>query len=278
MFSRLWLINLVLAAGVIFFGLKAYEVWSEEDKRPSETGPINKPLPLPGKKVAKLSVPPESGYEVVVSNNLFSVERSELKPQIQGEKPKTVPKSDERELMMLERAFKLIDLYGVIIANDYKAAFITEISVGGPTGGSAKRPTRAFARVNKQGVKRVKEGDTVGRFKVKEIEKTSVLLTAGGREWQVSLFDKDKPKRRVAIKKATGPVVVGAGSKDKAVRKPEVIGEKKVVPERAVFDKDVLEKARRDEMEKSRRDEMEKARRAKRKMLPVPNKTGNEKR
>ena len=232
MFSRLWLINLVLAVGVAFFGLKAYGVWSEEDKRPSEIGPIKKSLPWQGKTVAKLSVPLESGYEVVASKNLFSVERSELKPQEQKKKPGPKSKADERLVKLLELAYKQTNLYGVIMVDNYKEALINEVPAGGRKG------------VGERGVKRVKEGDTVGRFKVKEIDKTSVLLTAGGHEWRISLFDKDKPKKRVPIKSATGPVVAGAPSKGRSVPESPVIGEKKIVPEREVVKREIFEKTR----------------------------------
>ena len=249
MFSRIWLINLVLAVGVIFFGLKAYGVWYEEDKRPSEIGPIKKPLPWPEKKVAKISVLPESDYEVVVSNNLFSVERSEGKPQEQKKKLGTKSKADKRLSKLLELAYKQTNLYGVIMVDNHKEALIGEVPAGGRKG------------VGERGIKRVKEGDTVGRFKVKEIEKTSVLLTAGGREWRVSLFDRDKPKKRVPIKKATGPIVAGAGSKSKAVQKPVGIGKKEVATKRAVVKREVFEKVQN-----------------KRRILPVPNTPGPDKR
>lgn len=250
MFSRLWLINLVLAAGVIFLGLMAYGVWSEGDKRPSKIGPIKKPLPWLEKKVAKLSVPLESDYEVVVSNNLFSVERSEGKAQEQKEMPGTKSKAEGRLIKLLELAHKHTNLYGVIIVDDRREALIGEVPAGGRRKGIGER-----------GIRRVKEGDTVGRFKVKEIEKTSVLLTAGGREWRVSLFDKDKPKKRVLIRKPAGPVVVGAGSKSKAVQKPVGIGKKEVATKRAVVKREVLDKARN-----------------KRRTLPVPNISGPDKR
>ncbi len=249
MFSRLWLINLVLAAGVIFLGLMAYGVWSEGDKRPSKIGPIKKSLPWSEKKVAKLSVPPESDYEVVVSNNLFSVERSELKPGEKGKKSAMKSKAEGRLIKLLELAHKHTNLYGVIMVANHKEALIGEVPAGGRKG------------IGERGIKRVKEGDTVGRFKVKEIEQTSVLLTAGGREWRVSLFDMDKPKKRVLIRKPAGPVVVGAGSKSKAVQKPVGIGKKEVAAKRAVVKREVFDKARN-----------------KRRILPVPNKSGPDKR
>ena len=162
-------------------------------------------------------------------------------------------KADRRLIKLLELAYKQTDLYGVIIVDDYKVAFIAEISAAGST--------RRSARVNKRAVKRAKVGDTVGKFKVKEIEETSVLLTAGGREWRVSLFDKDKPKKRVPIRKPTGPVAVGAGSKSKVIRKPVEIGKKEVATKRAVVKRGVFDKAQN-----------------KRRILPVPNTPGPDKR
>lgn len=249
MLSRIWLVNIALAVAVFFVGIKSIEIWTEEKKWPLEISSNKKSFPWPEKRVKKQIVPPESDYEVVVSDNLFFVDRSEIMEQKPEKGSAAVPKVSDRRLKVLEQAFKLTHLYGVIIVGDDKVALITEIPAGGP------------ARVNKKGVKRAKVGDTVGRFKVKEIEKTSVLLTAGGREWRVSLFDKDKPKKRVLIRKPAGPVVVGAGSKSKAVQKPVGIGKKEVATKRAVVRREVFDKARN-----------------KRRTLPVPNISGPDKR
>ena len=186
---------------VIFFGLKAYGVWSEGKKWPLKVDSLRKPLPWSEKKVAKRNVPPESDYEVIVSNNLFWRNRSEVKPQEEGKKVETKPKADGRMLKILEGFVGRTHLYGVIIADDRREALIGEIPVGRP------------GRSGESEIKRAKVGDTVGRFKVKEINNRSVLLTAGDHEWQISLFDKDKPKKRVPIKKETGAIVVGVGSK-----------------------------------------------------------------
>ena len=244
MLSRIWLTNIALAAAVFFVGIESIKVWTEEKKWPFEISSVQKPFSWPEKRGKQQIIPPESDYEAVVSDNLFFVDRSELTEQKPEKGPAAVPKVSDRQLKVLEQAFKLTHLYGVIIVGDDKVAFITETSVGGATGGPAKGPTSRFARVNKRGVKRAKEGDTVGRFKVKKIEETSVLLTAGGREWRVSLFDKDKPKKRVPVRKAAGPVVAGAGSKTKTGQQQASIGKKEVATKRAVVKRELLDEAR----------------------------------
>ncbi len=236
MLSKIWLVNIALAAAVFFVGIMSIEVWTEEKKWPLEISSNKKSFPWPEKKVKKQIISPESDYEAVVSDNLFFVDRSEIMEQNQKKGPAAVRKVSDRRLKVLEQAFKLTHLYGVIIVGDDKAALITEIPAGGPVG------------VNKKGVKRAKAGDTVGRFKVKEIKETSVLLTAGGHEWRVSLFDKDKPKKRVPIRQPAGQTPVGSGKKEVATK-------------RAVVKKGVFDKARN-----------------KRSILPVPNTPRPEKR
>jgi len=242
MSSKIWLINLVLAAVVMFFGLKAYEVWSGEKKRPSEPGSLKSPLPWPEKKVARRSVSPESDYAVIVSNNLFSNSRSMTETQEQKNKqPAAKIKADGSVLRMLEWSYNNTNLYGVVIVGDHREAFIGEVPAG--TGTS----------VGERGIKRAKVGDTVGRFKVKEINATSVLLTAGGHEWRVALFDKDKPKKRVPIKKETGPIVVGAESKTGVGATSDRTKEQKLAPKPTVS-------------------------KNKERMFPVTNKSGSDKR
>jgi len=232
MSSKIWLINLVLAAVVMFFGLKAYEVWSGEKTTPSQAGSLKTPPPWAGKKVEKKTVLPESDYGVIVSSSLFSVSRSELKPQEQRKKqPAVERKADGRRLKTLEWSYKNTNLYGVVIVDDHREALIGEVPAGTGTG------------TGERGVKRAKVGDIVGRFKVKEIRATSVVLTGGGHEWKVSLFDKDKPKKRAQVKKDDGPIVIVGGSKTGSIVKETKVVERRRTPKPAVSRKETLPKA-----------------------------------
>jgi hypothetical protein len=200
---KIWLVDCVLAIAVVFLGMKAYGVWSKWDQGPSKIASIQKPMPWPEKAISRGAMPPESDYELVVSDNLFTESRSEPKPE-EEKKPSVdaaEPKAAGKSLDLLEWTYQRTDLYGVVIVDDHKEALIGEVAANtGKTAGESV-------------VKRAKIGDIVGRFKVKEIYAMSVLLEAGGYEWPVSLFDEKKPKKREPVKKTTVPVVVGAESK-----------------------------------------------------------------
>jgi len=241
MSSKIWLINLVLMAGVIFFGIRAYEVWPKGKTLSSEAIAVKEPLPWVEKKIAKKKTLPESDYGVVVSNNLFSNDRLELSPQqkdIAASKPKG--KVSKGFLSILERDLKKTNLYGVIIVDNHREAFIGQV------------PVHKRKNVGEKGVKRARVGDTVGKFKVKEINETNVLLSAGGHEWRISMFDKDKPKKRMQMKKDGGPKVIVRGSNILPVAKGRV-AKKRAAPRPAVSRKETSPKPR-----------------VKKKTLPVP--------
>jgi len=202
---KIWVINFFLVSGAIFFGLKAYGVWSEGKKSPLEIGPMKEALPWSEQKTAKKGMSPESEYKIIIDNSLFWRDRSAQRPKAQQAVQPKLTKADTRLLNKFKAAHKLTQLFGVVMVNDHKEALVSEIS-GNPR-----------KKVSDRGIKRVKVGDTVGMFKVKEIKDTNVLLTGGGQEWPIALFDKDKPKKRTSRKKDVGPLVIVGGSKMKSV-------------------------------------------------------------
>ena len=228
MSSKIWLINLILAAAVVFFGIKACRVWSEGKQWPVKAGSIQKPAPLPEKKIAIRSAPPETEYEVVVGNNLFNLDRNEAVPQAPApptEVKKEDPKAKGPRLKVLERFHQRTNLYGIIIVGDHREALIDFI------------PAKLGVRVVKRSVERARVGDSLGVFKVKEIGPTTVVLTAGGYEWPVFLFDKDKPKKRVPVKKSVGPVVIGDVPKVGPAATPVVAAKRDLAAEPAASKK-----------------------------------------
>jgi len=231
---KIWIINFFLVSGVIFFGFKAYGIWSEGKKSPLEIGAMKEALPQAEKKTAKKGMPPESEYKIIVDKSLFWSDRSAQRPRKPEQKkvqPKVVTTADKRLLNRLKAAHRLTQLYGVVIVGDHREALISGIF------GNTRK------KINDRGIKRVKVGDTVGMFKVKEIKDTNVLLTGGGREWPIALFDKDKPKKRAPIKKETGPIVIVGGSKMKSVLTDAKAVGKRPAPKPAVSKKKTLPKA-----------------------------------
>lgn len=232
MLSRIWIANFLLVLIAIFLSIKAYEIWSNGERMNSGISTGKKSISHPVKAIGKKEIPPGTDYEVVVQKNLFWPDRLESEPQKPEQKTKVEPKADGKHLRRLEKDIELTNLYGVIIVDDRKEALINEIPVG----------RRGILKEGRQ-IKRAKVGDTVGRFKVKEIRETNVLLSAGGREWQVSLFDIDKPKKRGRAKKKTGPVVIGVESKAKTLVAKGSAKGKERPPEPAASKRKTLPKA-----------------------------------
>ena len=130
MLLKIWLANIVLAAAVFFVGMKTVEIWTE--KRPLKISSAQQPLTWAEKSVAKGTMPPESEYQVVVSDNLFFVDRSEVQQKEPEKRAATTQKVGESHLKILEQVVKHTNLYGVIIADDRREALIGEIPVGRP--------------------------------------------------------------------------------------------------------------------------------------------------
>ena len=201
MFSKIWLINLVLAVFAIFFGLKAYGVWSEEEKTVLEMQAVENHKARPKKRIVKRRMPPESDYSVVVERTLFSPER--VSPDLQeGE-------SEAEEIKDLKVSGKRFFLYGVILTDDYKAALITDPEV----------------KPRKKKQKWVMVGDTVGGFSVAGIKKDRIILAQGGNEHEILLYDKDKPKGGAPVIKKAKPTVVSTALKKRAPQ-PKVTNKK----------------------------------------------------
>lgn len=210
MISRIWLANIILAVFTVFFGMKAYGVWSQREQGFSEMHPIKRPLPRPEKEIVKRNIPPESDYEVVVSSNLFRPDRSKLGQGKSESKAESVLKVDYALLKRLEATLRRIIVYGVIISKDYKKALVTNVQSSHNKGSRRQRRQPIIKRT-----KWIKVGDTLGEFKVNDIREASVLLAAAGNQYQVFLYDEDRPKRRVAVERKESPTVVSLGARIK---------------------------------------------------------------
>lgn len=207
MFSKIWLINLILAVGVIFFGINAVGIWSENDKKPAKSQATQKASSRSVKKIAPKKLPPESAYKVVVERPLFSPDRA------MPEEVEEPPEAEEKK--ELKVAGRKIVLYGVIIMDDMKTALI------------ANPAPRAGA---KQSIW-VKVGDAVGDFKVTGIKKETIILAEGAKKHEILLYDKNNPKQRVGVKtRAPKPNVV-SGKPKRSKPKPKISKKQKKLSE-----------------------------------------------
>jgi len=183
-FSKIWLINIVLAAFVVFLGMMSFDVWSKGDESIPEMRSAKGPkILLPEKGIVERAMPPDSTYGIVADKNLFSSSRTESLP----EKDKTGP---------LTISQKTIFLYGVVLAGDRKQALISNPESGPEAG---KKRTQD---------KWIKVGDNLGQFSVTDIRKDRIILTEGANTHEILLYDKNKPARKIAVeeKPATPPV------------------------------------------------------------------------
>jgi hypothetical protein len=221
MFSRIWLINVVLALFVCFLGFKAYGVWAKENKAFHVPKAVQKPIqgiPKPPDSLHKRKIPPESRYDILMTLNLFSPERAEALPEVAkpDEKSKKLSATDKKDI---QQYFKSLTLYGLVITNDLAEALVSH-PVRKPVlkGGKAvipKNRRRNIKRLTVKQTKWVKAGDTLGDFKVVSIKPDRVLLKVSDQSYDLLLYDKDNLKKRAAPKPKTGPNVVGLSVKPK---------------------------------------------------------------
>jgi len=208
MFSKIWLVNLILAVCVAFLGLQSYRVWTEghgSETRPEpveiKDGKTDKPV-VGG--VVRPRLPPERAFDTVVNRNLFSPDRTESEgAKEDGKADNQVSDKDA------ENALKGITLYGVIVTDAYQGALVTEKALKRPIlkGKPSRKPVR------QEESRWVKVGDVLGDFKVASIAPDRISLSTGTGSYDLFLHDKEKPRDRAAVKASSGsPVVVQAGT------------------------------------------------------------------
>ena len=198
MFSKIGIINILLAFLVTFFVVKTYGVWKTGENITSENQVIEKARPHSEKRVAKRRLLPESYYKAVAEQSLFSTDRAEFIPEVS---------ESEQEVAPEKIPGRKIILYGVVMMKDYATALVSnpEIKPG-------DKPELW-----------VKTGDHLGTFKVASIQKESILLTDGTKQYKIPLYDQSGPKQRSKVAKTETPTVVTTPSKPKKNKsqKPE---------------------------------------------------------
>lgn len=186
--SKIWFMNLLLLGIAAFFWSKAYGVWSNGYVMPAQelrAKPLKKSMVTT--RVRRKRMHPVKYYDVVVKKNLFSPDRSAPEEELPIEEVmKEVPTLPEK-----------IFLYGVILMDGYETALVSN-------------PRR------KPGAKKevwVKVGDSLGDLKVLDIKKERIVLEREGKPYDVLLYGKNKPRRKIVVSRAAKPKVVTAGKK-----------------------------------------------------------------
>jgi len=174
MIPKIWLINLALAVLVVFSGIKAADVWFDDDGSVLDSKVSERPAErAPEKKISREAVPPETAYEVVLENNIFSPSRKEYLP-VQESGDDSVKESAE-----LKIPGKKVVLYGVVLMDGYKKALVTNLD----------------KTSNGKDIVWVQEGQSLGSFRVSRIEKKKLIVQENNQEFEISLYAEDKPAR-----------------------------------------------------------------------------------
>jgi hypothetical protein len=196
--SKIWLVNVVLAAAVVLAGIMALEVWTQPDEAVPETGAAAETeAPPPDNKPAERLTSPESTYGVVAEKNLLSPDRSDpLAPGPGQGKPRL--------------SEKMIFLYGVVTLDGQAQALVSD-----PESGSKAAGTKA-------GDKWVRVGDRIGNFSVAEIARDRIVLKDGTEKYDVLLYDEGKPVslENEPLPPAAAPTVVVTGPDSDAQASP----------------------------------------------------------
>lgn len=199
MFSKKWLVNLLLAGLAAFIGLKAYDAWSQKAAiPPDETAEAKLPAAPPANVAARDAVP-AAAYDLVVEKNLFAAEREEIFPTQPETKPDKKAKEKPEEKQKLSRrelrALNKLSLIGVVLIGDRKTALITGIT------GKGRGVSTQW----------IVEGDEVQGMRVGEISDEKIVLTSNDTEMEILLYDPEKPRKRSAPKKEAQPTVISTG-------------------------------------------------------------------
>lgn len=209
MSPKIWMMNLILAAVSLFFGINAYQVWNR-DTDPGKAAAVaeraeSKPEEDPVERFVRRRMPAESAYEIVAVQNLFSPDRREMLPEEPS--PDAEP---EPAVMTHPISGEAIILYGVVIREESRKALIN--NPGKQTGGRDQIW--------------VKAGDALANLKVHEIREDRIFLTEGSRKYEILLHDKNKAKsRKVAAppsqKAPEAPTVITNAPPKVKPQKPE---------------------------------------------------------
>ncbi len=216
MFSRKWLINIILLGAAVFLGGKAYEDWHRIEETTPEAPVARQPRTAPRETPVKMKRNSRKHYDVVAEKNLFSSKREEPPPRVD---PPVKKKKVNPKVKKAKRQSKRVVLYGVFSMNGDRKALVQDPSVRG-------RKKRNIW---------VREGEAVAGMTVSRIESGRILLNDGVENYEIPLYDRNKPKPRTSARRATGPTIIATGTGRGAapasrVGRPKKVTSKKKLP------------------------------------------------
>lgn len=172
LFHNIQLLNVLLLAGTLFFA--HYMVVPMLDFNIKYIVPnVGKNIHEKAEKPAGIHerIPSISDYMTVADNNLFHPERKipSEKKVVEQQQPVPLPQPD-------------IVLYGTLITDDVRLAYLEDLKAPRNTPGRGKRQTT------------MKIGDNLGGFVLKQIDADKIVLMRGEEKMMVSVHDSQRKK------------------------------------------------------------------------------------
>jgi hypothetical protein len=172
-FKNISLLNVLLTSAIFFMAYYALF--------PIMGAGIKYELPTPGKTVfekaerpERINPPPPSSYTIIAENNLFHPERKIPLEKKAADQQQPLPKPD-------------IILYGTVISDTLRLAYLEDLKAPRTTPGRGKRQTV------------MKIGDTLSGFTLKEIDTDKIMMAMGEEKMTVYVRDPLKLKTRDGI-------------------------------------------------------------------------------
>jgi type II secretory pathway component PulC len=192
--SRIWLINVALLGIVSFFGIKTYGVWSHPGGIPEKKTTFKSAVRSAKTPIAatRKKMPPAGVYDIIVKKDLFDPERQHVVEEVSEKE------TDVKDVPTMSTN---VFLYGVVLTQSSRQALMTD-------------PDK---KTRRKKVLWVREGDNLGDFRVSRIEREKVVLEKDGKTYDISLYDKKKPKSQLPVRA-------------KRVEKPKVATVESVAP------------------------------------------------
>ncbi len=209
MIKKQWLINMALALLTLIISVNAYEVWNEGGQGVDIKADPTQSKPRSVQAFNPPSRKPERHFSIVTERNLFSPDRKEFKKTAPPPSPLKDPSKEKSEPVVsvkpLERVEgKKVSLFGVILLPGYKAAIVSN-----PDEDKDKRVQ-----------KKVKVGESLGDYKIVDIQVDRILLSKNRERFEIPLYDEDNPKHRRTgekkgpVKKKIAPKVINTQPKE----------------------------------------------------------------
>ena len=164
------LINFFLIILSLFLVNRIYKIWTSNEYQnvtqgtEQKQGPFSEPTLNGSKRL------PRKAYQDIVNKDLFRPERTEWQAPVEEKEAQTVTKTAPK-----------IDVYGIVISNSFKYAWIK---------GAGKKD-----KSNK-----ISEGESIEEWKVSAITPLSVSLSKGEESVEYKLIEPGKPKQRTIPK------------------------------------------------------------------------------